>query len=271
MVRPGWQRLWDHSYRLGLRWLARGLRHGWQGWRVGVARLLIPMDPLRYYELGRIADEPLCGLNLDVSSPKLLASLLHHEGRGTWVAIDLFEQEIASWRHIDPGLPLQVCDATRLPYPDGTFDNCICVSVIEHIPGDGDCRALGEMWRVLRPGGTLYLTTGVAPEPGEVFIERPVYGAASKELCEKVFFERHYTPAELETKVCSRSWEIAAVEYVRQINLWVEQSFYAYRPWSYLLGPALRWFCPHNFAIRRATSFLPGDEGDCIFLKLRKT
>src|SRR5262245_65884272 len=79
---PGWLRLWRHSYRLGLRWLARGARNGWKGRRVGLQRLLVPLDPWRYYELGRVAEQPFDGRCLDVSSPKLLMSLLQHEGRG---------------------------------------------------------------------------------------------------------------------------------------------------------------------------------------------
>ena len=32
-----------------------------------MARLLVPLDPWRYYEMGRIADEPFDGLNLDLA------------------------------------------------------------------------------------------------------------------------------------------------------------------------------------------------------------
>jgi SAM-dependent methyltransferase len=47
-------------------------------------------------------------------------------------------------------------DATCLPFGDSSF-NCIVTSeVLEHI--DDDVRALGELFRVLRPGGTLVAT-----------------------------------------------------------------------------------------------------------------
>lgn len=47
-------------------------------------------------------------------------------------------------------------DALRLPFPDGCFDRVICSEVFEHIPDDGG--AMEELFRVLRPGGTLAAT-----------------------------------------------------------------------------------------------------------------
>jgi SAM-dependent methyltransferase len=49
-----------------------------------------------------------------------------------------------------------VGDATRLPYPDATFDRIIASEVMEHIPDDTG--ALDELARVLKPGGTLAVT-----------------------------------------------------------------------------------------------------------------
>jgi SAM-dependent methyltransferase len=47
-------------------------------------------------------------------------------------------------------------DATRLPYPDDTFDRIIASEVMEHIPDD--VGAMDELFRVLRPGGKLAIT-----------------------------------------------------------------------------------------------------------------
>ena len=47
-------------------------------------------------------------------------------------------------------------DATRLPFPDDTFDHVIAAEVLEHIPADE--AAMGELARVLKPGGTIAVT-----------------------------------------------------------------------------------------------------------------
>jgi SAM-dependent methyltransferase len=47
-------------------------------------------------------------------------------------------------------------DALGLPFADGAFDRVIAAEVLEHVPDDA--RALAELARVLRPGGTLAVT-----------------------------------------------------------------------------------------------------------------
>jgi SAM-dependent methyltransferase len=50
-----------------------------------------------------------------------------------------------------------VGDARRLPVRDAAFDVVLCTEMLEHVPEPQ--LAIDEMWRVLRPGGTLLLTT----------------------------------------------------------------------------------------------------------------
>ncbi len=53
---------------------------------------------------------------------------------------------------------VQTEDATRLSFRDGAVDFVTAVSTIEHIPGNGDTRAMAEFARVLRPGGRAVIT-----------------------------------------------------------------------------------------------------------------
>jgi SAM-dependent methyltransferase len=47
-------------------------------------------------------------------------------------------------------------DATRLPFPDDSFDAVIVAEILEHVPDD--TAAMAEIARVLRPGGRLAVT-----------------------------------------------------------------------------------------------------------------
>jgi SAM-dependent methyltransferase len=47
-------------------------------------------------------------------------------------------------------------DALALPFADGEFDRVVAAEVLEHIPDDD--RAIAELVRVLRPGGTMAVT-----------------------------------------------------------------------------------------------------------------
>jgi len=66
-----------------------------------------------------------------------------------------------SWRRAmlraAPGLDIRAVDLTAMPYADGSLDTIVSISVIEHIPAIE--RALAEMYRCLKPGGRLLITT----------------------------------------------------------------------------------------------------------------
>lgn len=59
---------------------------------------------------------------------------------------------------IKPGAGVQILgDAQALGLCGGTFDIVLCTEVLEHLPEPQ--KAIDEMFRVLKPGGTLLLTT----------------------------------------------------------------------------------------------------------------
>lgn len=64
-----------------------------------------------------------------------------------------------------------VSDAASIPVPDASFDAVLCTEVLEHVPEP--IRVVGELARVLRPGGKLILTaplgSGVHQEPDHYY------------------------------------------------------------------------------------------------------
>jgi ubiquinone/menaquinone biosynthesis C-methylase UbiE len=86
-------------------------------------------------------------------------------------------------------------DATKLPFPDATFDRIIAAEVLEHI--DDDMGAIRELIRVLRPGGTIAATV-------PAFLPERVSWAITDEYHAPFVAGGHvriYTQAELRNKL----------------------------------------------------------------------
>jgi ubiquinone/menaquinone biosynthesis C-methylase UbiE len=99
-------------------------------------------------------------LDIGCGNARDIASI--SQSGGQVVGVDISEGMVeAAMREINcigiRDVILQVGDATCLDFPDDFFDKILCSEVIEHIPDVS--RALREMRRVLRPGGSLVLST----------------------------------------------------------------------------------------------------------------
>ena len=81
------------------------------------------------------------------------ALVLNLSAGGTEVRYpNVIEAEYAIFRHTDV-----VVDAHALPFADESFEVVVSLNAFEHYREPE--RAMGEIWRVLRPGGRLFLRT----------------------------------------------------------------------------------------------------------------
>ncbi|SIO15172.1 Methyltransferase domain-containing protein [Singulisphaera sp. GP187] len=71
---------------------------------------------------------------------------------GSVVGLDPSAEALAHARRRHT-FPLVRGSALDLPFNDSKFDVITCFDVLQHLPQDGDRRAVGELHRVLAPGG----------------------------------------------------------------------------------------------------------------------
>ena len=132
---------------------------------------------------------------LDIGSPKLMSLRFASLGANV-IATDLNDPALYSrWLPVAQALHLKnyrvdFQDATKLPYPDASFDLVYSISVVEHIPDD--TAALSEMLRVTRPGGRVIVE--VPYRHYSAIITRDT-DSKGMPLSEPVFYERHYDDA----------------------------------------------------------------------------
>ena len=82
-----------------------------------------------------------------------------HMNAGSMSGIDISAAIVSSVRSRCPELRSSVTDVRQLPFGNDTFDLIISNSTLDHFPDAGDIgTAVGELYRVLRPGGQMVLT-----------------------------------------------------------------------------------------------------------------
>jgi SAM-dependent methyltransferase len=158
---------------------------------------------------------------LDVGSPKFAAVFLADVQRCIVHATDISDYFVpqltffSQLQGLDAGprggaLRLEIEDGRRLSYPAETFDKVYTVSVLEHIPGDGDTAAIRECARVLKPGGRLVVTTNISNVHRDVMLVPRRYPEhfmpdLVSDRDQPTFFERRYDRRSLEQRLIEAS------------------------------------------------------------------
>jgi SAM-dependent methyltransferase len=84
------------------------------------------------------------------------------------VGVDSSPVAIAKARELFPDLRFEVADVTALPFENDSFEKAVAADLVEHLDEETFRRMVGEVGRVLRPGGSFTLYT---PNPKHL-IER---------------------------------------------------------------------------------------------------
>lgn len=114
--------------------------------------------------------------------------------------VDANERSIEKARRLHPGMSFQVAVAERLPFANAYFDTVIMSEVLEHV--QDEVVALSEAYRVLRPGGTLILST---PHRGLFGFLDPA-NQKYRFRAHDAGFHRHYSVAQLEGFLKKSQW-----------------------------------------------------------------
>jgi ubiquinone/menaquinone biosynthesis C-methylase UbiE len=114
---------------------------------------LVPLAGQRIVELG-------CGAAYLMR--KLLAR--HPDSHVTGLEVDE-RQHAKNLASPQPGLDFIAAGAQAIPFPDASFDLALMLKSLHHVPMPLLAQALGEVARVLRPGGHLYVSEPVYGGP----------------------------------------------------------------------------------------------------------
>ncbi len=115
------------------------------------------------------------------------------------IAVDDHEESLAIARKYLGDDHVRKGSCTALPLADASADIATALDVIEHIPDDA--AAVGEMFRILRPGGTLIVTV-------------PAFQSLWSDWDVALHHQRRYRRKPLRDLLSARGFEVLRCEYV---------------------------------------------------------
>ncbi len=108
-------------------------------------------------------------------------------------------------------------DLTALAQPDASWDVLIVYHILEHITEDR--KAMAEMYRVLRPGGVVYLQVPLEIGQNEIYEDPTI---VTPEARKKAFHQwdhvRLYSAAGLRARLEEAGFVVEAVDYLAQLS-----------------------------------------------------
>jgi SAM-dependent methyltransferase len=202
--------LYFYGVRLGLESIVKGRIS-----RESVKNVIVPENYWRTLENRLTYDELHASASdrvLDVGSPKLLSLFLADRVKAEVYSTDIeryFMQDYAAFRD-QRGIPesrfhVLEADGRNLPFPDDHFTRVFSISVLEHIPGDGDTECVREIARTMKKGGRCVITVPFAPESGVEYKKADSFYWSGNSVPANeengVFYQRRYSESDLRDRL----------------------------------------------------------------------
>lgn len=249
-VGSDWQR--RRSHRLWREFTDRqqiGLLSRWAGGLIGYGRRL------RLLKTDLFDEAVSQGL-----APWLLASGSHVTG------IDVSPAIVTEAATRNPSLEAVVADVRSLPFAEGSFDVVFSGSTLDHFESAAHIQtALGELRRVLRPGGTLILTLDNPASPIIWLRNGPLLGLLRRVGIVPYQVGVTLGPRSLERAVqaagldvvettavmhCPRAIAVAVAGPMERASRFWQESFLRHlQAWEWLERWPTRWLTGHYIAI----------------------
>ncbi len=187
---------WDQHWKVESSKLKEQIKVKNDGLVVGFTRKYLPQGT-KIFEGG-------CGLGDKVCA-------LHYNGYDAY-GVDYAKETVKKVNHNAPELKIKVGDVRDLQFPDNFFDGYWSLGVIEHFY-DGYEKIVSEMFRVLKPGGYLFLTVPVMSPLRKAKVRRKKYPEYEEsEGMKENFYQFAFEPEDVIKNLKSRGFRLVDVK-----------------------------------------------------------
>ena len=212
--------LYFYGLKLGFKSLCRG--------KINIELLTCPVRYWRFIEYKCVFNE-LKPVNtdriLDIGSPKLLSLYLAEKIGCEIYTVDIDDYFLEDFLFFQKKFNFSnkkihaiVQDGRKLGFQDKQFTKVYAISVVEHIPGDGDTECLKEIARVLVPKGKCVITVPFSPVSRIDFKKENFYWSKfsiKDPTTGEIFFQRRYSENDLYKRLARPSGlRIVKINYI---------------------------------------------------------
>ncbi len=142
------------------------------------------------------------------------------------IAAELDDTALQTQKQICKNLPLTnlvplKANFLRLPFSDNSVNAVSIISTIEHVPNHGDTQTMMELYRVLKPGGTLLVTVPVSHIANEQHTAHTIGHVYQECSDEAPGYLRLYNPEWIQKRLIAPSGlRLNELKYIGETSRW---------------------------------------------------